>query len=588
MLYNDNDFEKNNGLNNVTLVIFALIISLLLHFTFMYYFSGKKIELFKDFPASTNRLDFTSISIEVDEYDEAKVEEILNNIIPIEENDKVAIDNSDKDLKEGEFIPQNIDGGILPSSKNPIADFNETVQSEDIGEWMPRIEIVQIERDLSNINNSEIKHFVIPDIQRFDSAPDFALPINKIDVKDMVFSDKITIKPMTSGDDEISLSSENVVGTNIENIEEKITEEIVTEISSEVVDIPNEEPPPIPIENVLNTKVFVYAPPISDGYKYFRIDVERKSEDILPVINKDVLFIQDASRSVSEMRIGILRKTLLDAIDKLSPNDRYNILAFNSENKLCFGKTWQEASRASGKVIATEFVNSLKPDGNTDIYKAMEKIMEMPSDPNRVIIAILISDGLSTSGLTQDTKIISNFSMRNKGDISVFTVGLSNKSNNYLLSMLSALNRGSLARLPKDKFSINDEALSLFKDISRPVLSDISFIFDSASGADVVPRKTTHLYLDMPFSLYGRIEEDKSNLIFQAIGKSGQKKHDMIFEVELKNTDVISGDESIRNNWARAKMFDCFAEYDKTLDDSLRYEMFKIEETYKVPIPFKR
>jgi hypothetical protein len=247
------------------------------------------------------------------------------------------------------------------------------------------------------------------------------------------------------------------------------------------------------------------------------------------------------------------------------------------------------AAEPGAKVMANQFINGIQAKGNTDIYRAIEDILDLPTDPNRVLLVILLTDGSTTKGkITQDTEIISAFSQMNGGNASVFSISPGRKGNNdYLLSMLSFLNRGGPATMVKDRFETTSAAMNVFTSIARPVLTDVSFIFDSLSAAEVAPRNTTHLYLDTPLYIFGRVKKDVESVTFQANGKSYGKKYDMIFELPIDDPNVKKGESIIRKEWARARMFDLFAEYEKTKSSILAQEMRSLADEYDVTIPFE-
>ncbi len=54
----------------------------------------------------------------------------------------------------------------------------------------------------------------------------------------------------------------------------------------------------------------------------------------------------------------------------------------------------------------------------------------------------MVSDGVSTIGMTDSTEIIGRFTKQNDGAMSVFSMGTTQKANAYLLDLISTCNRG--------------------------------------------------------------------------------------------------------------------------------------------------
>ena len=350
-------------------------------------------------------------------------------------------------------------------------------------------------------------------------------------------------------------------------------------------ELPADVAPAKPIENVLKTTVTVYAPRKPDGYTYFRVDVERKTETVLPVIPRDILLVQDASASLSMERLHFCQEAFHGIINGLKPTDRFNVIKFNTANTYCFDKTWKSPDPAT-RQQATAFVDAIQSEGNTDIYNAVHGVLDMPRSNERVMIVILASDGRATAGdIRRDSEIIGQFSKLNDGKVSVFDIGVSKSSNEFLLSMLSFCNRGGAAAIASDRFEIKKTVEGLYSTIGNPVLSDIRFMFDTASRANVSPAMTTHLYLDRPMQLFGRVPDTIKEVSFQARGLSNGKKYDMVFTLDLEAAE--NGDKTLITKCATEQMYDYVSEYSRATSSKLIYEMDKLGREYDITIPFK-
>jgi hypothetical protein len=153
--------------------------------------------------------------------------------------------------------------------------------------------------------------------------------------------------------------------------------------------------------------------------------------------------------------------------------------------------------------------------------------------------------------------------------------------------MLSFCNRGGPAEVANDRFEIPKVVGRVFDGVGSPVLTDIRFLFDTASGAVVTPRMTENLYLDRPLRLYGRAPAGTREVTFQARGRNGGKKYDMVFTLRLGDPAPGSGDPSIASSWARTRIYDLVASYAGEEDPSTLAEMARIGLDHRIPIPFQ-
>lgn len=579
----------------------AIIVSLLLHFLGIATIRNLEISLFTNAnipQIKSNDRAFPPIKVDIEKPQELIEAENIKIAEAVSRDESVKdYSETPQPMPESVFQAKNIGNTFLPGTGSKTVELEDVDFKPNPEMWLPRVQVLEIDRQaMENLDLADMKRVVVPKIERFENAPDVVFQTSRIKVNSISFADMPSFVPSAAplGQDALE---EYVKGTKNDADKVVVLEDILEnkEATQEIVDrvIPLPEPEVVlePVENVLTPSITVYRPGFlsSDEYIYFRVDISRKNETSLPVINRDVLFVQDASESIGALRIGLVRENLKSLVGALLPSDRFNVMAFNDESSLCFQHGWMPASEQGAKIMADKFINNIQSKGKTDIYRAIEEILDLPTDPNRVLVVILLTDGSTTSGkITQDTEIISAFSSMNGGNASVFSISPGRKGNNdYLLSMLSFLNRGGAATMVKDRFDTKAASMNVFSDIARPVLADVSFIFDSFSNAEVAPRNTTHLYLDTPLYIYGRVKKDAESVTFQAKGKSYGKLYDMIFEMPLEDTTVIKGDSIIKKEWARARMFDLFAEYEKTKSSLLAQEMRELSKEYDVKIPFE-
>lgn len=477
-----------------------------------------------------------------------------------------------------------LNSGLVPEIQMPVI----AEKVEPITPWQPREEVLTISEKIVYENIVPFQRRDVPDIERRLFTPDVSL---QYELKTALETANRVGTPAYVNPAPPKVDDATVAET-LEGGERRMPESIQAgtvasgEAATEFLkEIPSEVAPAKPIENVLQATVSLYRPRRSDGYAYFRIDVERKAADVLPAIPRDILLVQDASASLSPERLHFCRQAFAAVVDGLKPTDRFNVVKFNTLNTFCFGTTWRSPDDAA-RNEAKAFINAIQSEGNTDIFNAVNAVLEMPRDQNRVMVVILASDGRTTAGETRrDSEIIGKFSKLNDGKVSVFNVGVSKSSNEFLLSMLSFCNRGGAASIADDRFDIVKTVDRLYGTVGNPVLSNISFIFDSASRAEVAPAMTTHLYLDRPMQLFGRVPENTKQVIFQARGTAIGKKYDMVFDLDLDNASVA--DKKLAKEWATARMYDYVAEFARKPHPMLLADMNELGRAYDVTIPFK-
>jgi Ca-activated chloride channel family protein len=237
---------------------------------------------------------------------------------------------------------------------------------------------------------------------------------------------------------------------------------------------------------------------------------------------------------------------------------------------------------------AEEYINSMQSVGYTDLFASMRDLLSVDSREGRPVVAFVITDGLANKGVTDNTQIIGEFSRLNAGRISVFTMGTFEKANQYLIDLLSYCNKGHVNVVTSGRWDIPDVAESVMLGISRPVLSDLRLQFSAGSSVEVYPQQVSNLYLDRPLVLYGRYRKGETRLVFQAVGQAGSRACDMVFDLPLAHSPTDSMDKSIRQKWARQKIYHLIGEYARSRNRDVLLELRRTARTYNEEIPYKR
>lgn len=576
--------------------IIALVVSLLIHGTLLYFAGDRKITFTGDLMSSIEQklalLADSSIQVETVEDDPE---------LPIPEREQNQTNPYDVNIEDiflsvptatpaGTFEPpvasEDAATRAQPEFQKPgVASVAETVVP-----WQPREEILMMTDKIIYQDIVPFKRLDVPDIERKTFAPDVTVAYQLTEAIEGAgtVGTPAYVEPAPPKVDQVAMA-ETLKGGETRMPEPAPVDETVAneeQVSDFFKEVPEEAAPAKPIEDVLKTNLSVYRPRRSDGYVYFRVDIERKGEDVLPPLGRDILFVQDASASLSIDRLHFCRQAFIDLVGALQPTDRLNVMKFNTQTSAAFGMDWRVAD-AAAKEDAKAFIRGIQPEGNTDLYKAMSAVLALPRDPHRVMLVILATDGRSTAGdVRRDSEIIGQFSAENRGRASIFNLGVSKSSNEFLLSMLSFCNRGGAAVISDDRFGIPDTMKKLLDGIQSPVLSDISFMFDATSRAEVAPAMTTHLYLDRPMQLYGRVKEGVQDVVFQARGTANGKRYDMVFPLDLR-TGKVAGKELVKA-WATARMYDYVSEHARHPDPMILSEMTDLGREYDITIPFRK
>ncbi len=463
----------------------------------------------------------------------------------------------------------------LVSSETPTLEGPEA--ETEIEPWEPRQEILMVENAVVQDDAARLARRKIPKITRVPDAADIVYPVDRTLLASAEPGEAETPMPapvMIEADASADLPAAEDSELAIDEKEAESGEELFEETPEEITEVK-------PLDNFLTAGITSFSTIRDREYVYFRVEIVRRSDEVLPVIPKDVLFVQDCSASMAEQRLYFCRKGMQEMLPRLGAADRFNIVAFRDRAQFCF-PSWANAGEQN-VALASSFIEKLKSEGNTDIYASIEGVLGVELTPGRPAIAILVTDGHATSGLTDGSAIIREFSKRNDGKISVFTMGTIQQAHTYLLDLLSYSNRGETREVEGGRWGIPESMTMLMDEVRNPVLADVTLSVAQATPSEIYPVQTMNLFRDRPLVLHGRCKRSQQQITIRATGQTGEVPCDMIFTLDLRT--AAGGNKDIRKEFGKQKVYHLISQYARTGDGRLRYEVRETAKTFRVAIP---
>jgi len=481
--------------------------------------------------------------------------------------------SADQGLLEPPILPAETLEGETGSLAEPSA-------VPERNEWEPRQDILMIEDRIAAAEIPELERRMIPQIDRVQRAEDRIPDVDLDAVKEDAG------RPSGGPGPDLPRAEIEKTARGATGVSDEVPVMPGTGLTATVAGRFAEEPEEIstvrPIDRFLQARIFAYAPRREPRHLYFRIDIERAGPEILPVLPKDVILIQDCSASMAEQRLHFCRDGLIRCLQGIWEGDRFNVVSFREEAQSCFTDWTAPEPESLGRAEA--FIQQMASSGNTDIFGSMKHLLAFDRTPGRPVVALLVTDGRPTTGLVDSSEIIGEFSRANDGRLSVFAMGTVQTANAYLLDLLSYCNRGSAFVVTSGRWDIPDAMVRLMREVGRPVLSDLRFRFGSGSACEVYPVLTSNLYLDRPLAIYGRCPRDAGRVVFQAVGEAGSAKCDMVFDLRIQPG---TGDSQIRLTWAQQKIYHLIGQYARRKDASLLDSIRDTARRYRVDVPYR-
>jgi Ca-activated chloride channel family protein len=273
----------------------------------------------------------------------------------------------------------------------------------------------------------------------------------------------------------------------------------------------------------------------------------------------ETLFIVDVSSSMAGPSIRQARQALLAALDRLRPEDRFNILRFNDGNEV-YRDTFRQAT-LENLDDARDWVGGLRADGGTMIYPALMRGLGLigASRSAHAQRIVFLTDG----AIGNEQEVLRAIDER-LGETRLHTVGIGAAPNAYLMRKMAERGRG-LATFIADTRTAENRIDAFLARLERPVMTDVELSWDGAAVLDVHPRRAPDLYAGQPLFVSARLERDAAPAALRLAGWTRSGAIDQTVTVD----GHAARDSGIAARMARARI--------ETLMDGL-YEGVAVQE----------
>jgi Ca-activated chloride channel family protein len=255
---------------------------------------------------------------------------------------------------------------------------------------------------------------------------------------------------------------------------------------------------------------------------------------------RETVLIVDTSGSMGGVSIEQAKAALLYALDTFSPNDRFNLVEFNS----ILRPLYADALPATADNIrnAKQWVKALKAGGGTEMAPALRFALNGRELPGHVRQVIFMTDG----GVGNEDELFRLIAER-LGSTRLFTVGIGSAPNGHFMTKAAEFGRGTFTYVG-DVREVEEKMAKLFAKIQAPVLKDVSVRWADGSPVETFPTRVPDLYLGEPIVLSALVERATASTIVVS-GLRGNEP----WSVALTPSPDSSA-SGVGALWARAKI----------------------------------
>lgn len=259
-----------------------------------------------------------------------------------------------------------------------------------------------------------------------------------------------------------------------------------------------------------------------------------------PRLPREVIFVIDTSGSMSGESIQQARQALALALGRLNPDDRFNLIEFNTTAHALFdGAVPAEPAHLAR---AIRWVKGLKADGGTEMAAALTLALDGGRQPGRVRQVVFLTDGA-----VGNEAALFDLIARRLGDSRLFTVGIGSAPNGHFMTRAAEVGRGSFTYIGKVE-EVGRGMGALFARLESPVVTDIRVDWPAGAEAEAWPKPIPDLYLGEPVVLAAALVKGTRGAI-TVHGQAG----DIGWQSSIALADASQG-EGMGSLWARRKI----------------------------------
>ena len=207
-------------------------------------------------------------------------------------------------------------------------------------------------------------------------------------------------------------------------------------------------------------------------------------------IPREAIYVIDTSGSMHGTSIKQAKEALELAIDGLAPEDRFNIIEFNSAARALF-RDARPATRET-RAEARGWVRALNARGGTEMALALDLALNGGDNGERIRQVVFLTDG-QVGNEDELFRLI----RAKLGDSRLFTVGIGSAPNSHFMTKAAEIGRGTFTTIGKVE-EVREKMSGLFAKLESPVLKGVKIDWPEGAAAEAWPARIPDLYAGEP------------------------------------------------------------------------------------------
>jgi len=258
--------------------------------------------------------------------------------------------------------------------------------------------------------------------------------------------------------------------------------------------------------------------------------------------DREMVFVIDNSGSMGGTSITQAKASLLFALDRLKPNDRFNVIRFDHTMDAVFADT--VAADTGNIARAKAFVSALQASGGTEMVPPMKAALSDRRGPDSQYLrqVVFLTDG----EIGNEQELFDTIAAM-RGRSRVFMVGIGSAPNNFLMTRAAEIGRGTFTHIGSVD-QVQERMRELIEKLGSPVVTGLTASY-TGGPMDATPDALPDLYRGEPIVIAARL--GAADGVLEIKGMIGARP----WTVTLPVAKAAEG-TGLSKLWARRKITD--------------------------------
>lgn len=212
---------------------------------------------------------------------------------------------------------------------------------------------------------------------------------------------------------------------------------------------------------------------------------------------RETILIVDTSGSMGGSPMEQAKGAVQFALDRLGPNDRFNVIEFNSVTNALFAGAMPATPGNLGE--ARKWVGKLRSSGGTEMLPALKLALDGQDSAGIVRQVVFITDG----AVSNEDALFALIQQK-LGGSRLFTVGIGSAPNTHFMAKAAQFGRGTFTYIG-DLGELQAKMSALFIRLESPVLKDVTITWPDGAKVETYPARIPDLYAGEPIVVAAKL-----------------------------------------------------------------------------------